>query len=547
MKKIIYFLIIILALGLLTNNALAFESNSLVNLHAPYATFHGGTFDDLVMDFSLITVQPDIVRAMSFRNLGSADNFSHIKYMILWLDQGPLGFQGMGVDKEIGNFDYSSGFKSWYIDNLAEPIEDHLHFYVTVEPYTLIHETATIQMQISALFDDNSNGSFDVGDFGIFLDSGNNGPIDKNLTNNSNQIISDANSDIRGPKIVITNLINDSIINNNNFTINGLIRDQGNHGIKAFAIKINDQLLSVANYNVLPYQWSYDWQDVADGEYVISLQAYDEWGNFTQTEPITVNVLKQDISIANSEIKMSKTTISNSGIDAAEGVIKLKDINNQPIANWPIDFTADPGLFVNLPNNLSDQNGEVFFEVYSGEPGIHNIIFEAENYVLGEVAIEVTELNLVDTDIKYGDLIQGSNKAVYYYGADGKRYVFPNQEVYFSWYEDFSLVKKITDQQLALIPLGGNVTYKPGVCLVKITTDPKVYAVDQGGQLKWVSTETMAQNIYGSNWQTKIKDIADVFFTDYIIAPQITQATDYSPAQLIEQVSSINIDKGLLR
>ncbi|MEK7115787.1 MAG: hypothetical protein AAB879_00140, partial [Patescibacteria group bacterium] len=79
--------------------------------------------------------------------------------------------------------------------------------------------------------------------------------------------------------------------------------------------------------------------------------------------------------------------------------------------------------------------------------------------------------------ISSGDLIKGSTDAVYYYGQNGKRFVFPNSKTYFSWYTDFSTVKTISSDELATIPIGGNVTYRPGVKLVKITTDPKVYAV----------------------------------------------------------------------
>src|SRR3989338_5981385 len=88
-----------------------------------------------------------------------------------------------------------------------------------------------------------------------------------------------------------------------------------------------------------------------------------------------------------------------------------------------------------------------------------------------------------------GDLIKASGPAVYYYAADGKRYVFPNEKTYFTWYSGFSSVKTITDAELAAVMIGGNVTYRPGVKMVKITTDPKVYAVSNGGVLRHVPSE----------------------------------------------------------
>ncbi|MEY4744266.1 MAG: hypothetical protein RL272_211, partial [Candidatus Parcubacteria bacterium] len=87
-----------------------------------------------------------------------------------------------------------------------------------------------------------------------------------------------------------------------------------------------------------------------------------------------------------------------------------------------------------------------------------------------------------------GSLVKASLPAVYYVGQDGKRYVFPNEKTFKTWYSDFSSVVTITDSELAAMTIGGNVTYKPGTRMVKITTDPKVYAVDHNGMLRWVKT-----------------------------------------------------------
>lgn len=122
-----------------------------------------------------------------------------------------------------------------------------------------------------------------------------------------------------------------------------------------------------------------------------------------------------------------------------------------------------------------------------------------------------------------GSLIKSTDfSAVYYCGADGKRYVFPNQEVYESWYKDFSQVIIISDETLAQISLGGNITFKPGVTMVKIQTDPKVYAIAQGGVLRWILNPEIAQSLYGKTWNKKIKDVADVFFINYSIGNPIT-------------------------
>lgn len=142
-----------------------------------------------------------------------------------------------------------------------------------------------------------------------------------------------------------------------------------------------------------------------------------------------------------------------------------------------------------------------------------------------------------------GDLIKGSGSTVYYFGANGKRFVFPNERTYFTWYSNFSTVKQISDGQLATIPLGGNVTYRPGRKMMKITTDPRVYAVDQGGILRHVSSEQLAQTLYGPSWKSQIDDVPDAFFTNYRVGTPLTLAADYNPGNVMTLTTSVNQDK----
>jgi Divergent InlB B-repeat domain len=116
-----------------------------------------------------------------------------------------------------------------------------------------------------------------------------------------------------------------------------------------------------------------------------------------------------------------------------------------------------------------------------------------------------------------GSLIKGSLPAVYYCGADGKRYIFVNDKAYFSWYADFSGVKIISDDDLAKIPFGGNITYRPGARLVKIQSDAKVYAIARGGILRWVSSGSIALKLYGANWTKMVDDIPESFFVNYTV------------------------------
>jgi len=162
------------------------------------------------------------------------------------------------------------------------------------------------------------------------------------------------------------------------------------------------------------------------------------------------------------------------------------------------------------------------------------------------------------TTIQAGDLIRGTSfSAVYYYGEDGFRYVFPNEKTYKTWYTDtetgemdFSTVKTLTDQELSGIQMGGNVTYHPGSRMIKINSDPKTYLVTHGGVLRWVSTEADAIAMYGENWNTMIDDVPDGFFGNYTVGDVVDLSTDTSSGSLVASrefggTNSITDDKEL--
>lgn len=111
---------------------------------------------------------------------------------------------------------------------------------------------------------------------------------------------------------------------------------------------------------------------------------------------------------------------------------------------------------------------------------------------------------------------------VYYCGTDGKRYVFPNRKTHDSWYGSFAGVMELEMADIQQIPLAGNVTYRPGSRMVKITTAPEVFAIAADGTLRYVS-EKAAKRLYGDAWNTMIDDLPDAFFTDYVIGPPILE------------------------
>lgn len=123
-----------------------------------------------------------------------------------------------------------------------------------------------------------------------------------------------------------------------------------------------------------------------------------------------------------------------------------------------------------------------------------------------------------------GTLIKAKEVEAVYYYTGGKRYTFPNLKTYKSWFKDFSGVVTVPLSELQTYQLAGNVVYRAGTRLVKITTDPKVYAVAPSGQLRWVKDEATAKALYGTNWAKLVDDVSDAFFTNYTIGADIATA-----------------------
>jgi cellobiose-specific phosphotransferase system component IIA len=116
------------------------------------------------------------------------------------------------------------------------------------------------------------------------------------------------------------------------------------------------------------------------------------------------------------------------------------------------------------------------------------------------------------------DLVKCSDfPAVYYVGDDGARYVFPNENIYFSWYPDFSEVKTISCEDLASFPIGDRLVYRPGTSLVKMPSDPSVYAVESDGVLREIPSEEVAEDLFGDDWEGRVDDVSEAFWSSFTV------------------------------
>ncbi len=218
--------------------------------------------------------------------------------------------------------------------------------------------------------------------------------------------------------------------------------------------------------------------------------------------------------------------------------------NSADFMNVPLETYASTKSW-NLCTGLSvcsTGNHSVYVRFYTASGGASGTYTDTILFTLGSPATEVPAApssptgsalleNLQRINVPVHARIKApDNAAVYYVGTDGKRHAFPNESVYFTWYANFSGIQIMSASDLASIPLGENVTYKPGVRLVKFLTDPKVYAVASGGILRWITSELIAATLYGPDWNQMVDDINDVLYGNYVFGSNVISPADYDPA-----------------
>jgi hypothetical protein len=200
--------------------------------------------------------------------------------------------------------------------------------------------------------------------------------------------------------------------------------------------------------------------------------------------------------------------------------LELKSANGVAIVGRELAIRSNRTSDAVEPARVTtDGQGIATVTVRAAEEGIAELSATIDTTTVGPA--RVVFARATTAPIGSGSLLRGTGSTVYIVGSDGKRYAFPDAQTFRSWYADDSSVQRVGDAVLAAFPLGGLVTIRPGTFLVKIQTDPKTYAVESGGTLRWVPSEEIAASIYGPAWAKRVVDVPDAFFTTYRIGAAI--------------------------
>lgn len=120
--------------------------------------------------------------------------------------------------------------------------------------------------------------------------------------------------------------------------------------------------------------------------------------------------------------------------------------------------------------------------------------------------------------------------SVYYVDESHDRRVFWDTSTFFTWADSWDDVVWVTDATLPTLDMGDAMLPKPGVVLVKIQSDPKVYAidVDETGAyvLRWIPSEEVAISLYGSDWADYVIDLDSTIFSKFGMGDDMSEDDD---------------------
>lgn len=129
------------------------------------------------------------------------------------------------------------------------------------------------------------------------------------------------------------------------------------------------------------------------------------------------------------------------------------------------------------------------------------------------------------SEVGAGQFIRSySFSGIYYIDEDMVRHPFWDANSFFTYADSWNDVVWVTDATLPTMTLGSPMLPKEGVVLVKIQSDPKVYAIDNDNTLRWVPDETTALSLYGTNWADYVIDLEPTTFARYSVGEKMTQS-----------------------
>lgn len=125
-----------------------------------------------------------------------------------------------------------------------------------------------------------------------------------------------------------------------------------------------------------------------------------------------------------------------------------------------------------------------------------------------------------------GTFMKGESWTTVYYVDGTTRRPFLDSQTFFTYASNFDAVIETADDYLANYTIGTPMLPKAGTVLVKVQSVNNVYALGEDGELRWITSESVAQSLYGSNWADYVIDVPVTAWGHFTIGTSIDSTND---------------------
>lgn len=130
--------------------------------------------------------------------------------------------------------------------------------------------------------------------------------------------------------------------------------------------------------------------------------------------------------------------------------------------------------------------------------------------------------------IAAGDFVRvEGTEGISYIDEDMIRRPFINDQAYFTYEDSLDAVIEISQNTSNKFALGAPMAPQAGAVLIKTPSIDRVYVAEGAGafpKLRWITSEAIAEEMFGSDWNAYVLDIDPTLFTRYEIGKNIDKA-----------------------
>ncbi len=131
---------------------------------------------------------------------------------------------------------------------------------------------------------------------------------------------------------------------------------------------------------------------------------------------------------------------------------------------------------------------------------------------------QVTFSALIDLERPEVEAFASYSGSTVYLVSDRQIWEVPNEQVYFSWFDSWSDVLRVSDRTIDVYledyDAMGDLKFAPGA-RVKTVSNARVYVVGSDYKLHWITSETIADELYGTDWNVGIIEVNDTDLWKY--------------------------------